>query len=147
MAKVKKPTNPVGRPSLYREEYNHKLIEHMSQGLSYETFAATIGVSRETLYEWEKAHPEFSDTKRKALALSQLWWEKAGIEGMLGKGYAAPSMWIYNMRCRFGRQTHQSQTCAWNSDEMKEQEKDNKVDPVKELAALTALALSDKRGK
>lgn len=52
---------PVGRPSKYKPEYCEQLIEHMSNGYSFESFAADLSVSKDTLYEWSKVYPEFSD--------------------------------------------------------------------------------------
>lgn len=104
----------MGRPTNYKKEYNQMLIDHMSQGLSYETFAAKIGTHRGVLYEWEKQHPEFHDTKKKAQEISQLWWESAGINGLYtimehgddGKRSVVEkkinqAMWIFNMKARF----------------------------------------------
>lgn len=61
--KKKKVTtaNPVGRPSLYKPEYCKMLIEHMSKGFSFESFAADVNCTRSTLYEWRDQNQEFSD--------------------------------------------------------------------------------------
>lgn len=104
----------VGRPTKYKVEYCSLLIEHMSQGFSYETFAAKVGVHRGILYDWEKEYPEFHDTKKKAQEISQLWWESAGINGLYtivehGEGGEKSvvekkinqAMWIFNMKARF----------------------------------------------
>lgn len=75
----------------------------MAQGLSYETFAAVIGVCRETIYGWEKLQPEFLNAKKRAFEQCALFWEKLGIDNIqTGKG--APAVWIYNMKCRFPKQ-------------------------------------------
>ncbi len=78
------PTIPDGRPSLYRPEYGQQLIDHMAKGLSFESFAAIIDVSRDTLYAWRDAHTEFADSIKKGLDKSLLWWEKTGMNGMMG---------------------------------------------------------------
>jgi hypothetical protein len=62
--KQKKKPNPVGRPTAYRPEYCEQLIAWMKKPRSYESFASTIGVCREVLYDWEKKHPEFLHAKR-----------------------------------------------------------------------------------
>jgi hypothetical protein len=76
---------PVGRPSLYKPEYCEMLIEHMGEGLSFESFAAIINVSRSTLYEWDKGHEEFSDAFKRGVDKSLLYWEKLGRDNVLNK--------------------------------------------------------------
>lgn len=85
-----------GRPTKYKPEYCQMLIDHMSQGLSYESFAASISVSRETLYQWEKDQPDFSYSKKIAKGGSLLFLEKLGLNGAQGKikGFNVAS-WIF----------------------------------------------------
>jgi len=82
-----KPKHAGGRPSLYKESYPQMLYDYFNITPTYEKvtktkskgvekvtkkilandlptlagFAWKIGVSRETLYEWGRVHPEFSD--------------------------------------------------------------------------------------
>ncbi len=96
--------NKGGRPTKFKPEYCEMLIKHMgTSGLSYETFAPTIGVDRDTLYHWETKHPKFSDAKKTALAQNKLFWEKIGLAGMTGQvpGFNA-TLWIFNMKNRHG---------------------------------------------
>lgn len=104
----------TGRPTKYKKKYCDDLIKHMKQGLSYETFGASIGVSKQTVYDWEKKHPEFIDSKRLAWGEYQLFWEKMGVHGSAGKlkGFNSTSF-IYNMKCRF----RNSETWAPNKEE------------------------------
>lgn len=92
----------TGRPTLYREEYCEQVIEHMAQGYSFESFAAVIGTHRDTLYEWCDKHEEFSDARKNAQMVSQYFWEKIGVAGMLGKlpGFNT-GVWVFNMKNRF----------------------------------------------
>jgi DNA-binding XRE family transcriptional regulator len=127
-----------GRPTLYQEEYCVQLIDHMSKGLSYETFAAKLGTCRQTLYNWEKEHPEFLDTKKRAMEVCQLWWEMAGVNGLytiVEHGEDGPTiiekkinqaMWIFNMKARF----------RWQDQEPKEPDK---------LSERQVLTLEDKK--
>lgn len=48
-----------GQPTLYKPEYCELLIKHMASGRSFESFAATIGTSRKTLYNWRDANEDF----------------------------------------------------------------------------------------
>jgi hypothetical protein len=91
----------MGRPSKYKKEYCDKLIDHMKQGLSFESFAGVVGTCKQTIYTWTENHAEFLDAKKRGSALSQLTWEKMGIAGAAGKiaGFNATS-WIFNMKNR-----------------------------------------------
>lgn len=111
MSKKKKKT---GRPSEYKPEYCQLLINHMADGLSYESFAGVIRKSIQTLYNWE-AIPEFLEAKKIAEPLCRLWWEKKGQElnetfkdadGMTVTRAMPPAVWIYNMKCRFRKEWH-----------------------------------------
>lgn len=93
----------MARPSLYKKKYCDELLAHMSEGFSFENFAGLIGVHRDTLYEWTKAHPEFSDAKKRGLDLSLLFWERLGIRAASGelKGIN-PAIFIFTLKNRFG---------------------------------------------
>lgn len=113
MRDEKSKKNLGGRPSLYNSKYCEALIQHMSQGLSYESFAGTISVSKQTLYDWEKANPEFVDAKEVGLEKSRIFWESLGIQNIINTSESSPnvgssskslnaSVWIFNMKNRFG---------------------------------------------
>lgn len=57
-----------GRPSEYRPEYCQLVIEKMAEGLSLTGFAGFIRISRNAVYQWIKAHPDFSDAVSRANA-------------------------------------------------------------------------------
>ena len=91
-----------GRTTSYKDEYCDLLIEHMAQGLSYTTFAAAVGVSVATIYNWEQHQPKFLEAKKFAIRECQLFWEKMGIDGAKGaiRNFSSGT-WVYNMKCRF----------------------------------------------
>ena len=100
---TKKPRKePFGRPTKYEIRFCKMLMEHMGNGYSYESFAGKIGVTRSTLYEWEK-HDNFSDAKKLAVEKNLLFWEKQGIDGLFSeKGKSLNSTaWIFNLKNRF----------------------------------------------
>lgn len=100
---MEEPKNPVGRPSLYKPEYCQKLIDHMSQGYSFESFAAVVDVNRDTLYQWKKDHADFSDAVTKAFSKCLLKWEEIGMEGLWGNKNAifSQNVYTFNMKNRF----------------------------------------------
>lgn len=91
----------TGRPTKYHPKYCQQLIDHMSQGLAIESFAAKLNVSIPTVYEWRKVHKEFSNAFEIGKAKSFAVWEKIGMSGMMKPGTVVSAMWAYNMRCRF----------------------------------------------
>jgi hypothetical protein len=72
----------------------------MGEGLSYETFGATIGFSRSVLYDWEKKYPVWVEAKEVAFEHCLLFWEKAGRSGMFMANFK-PGVWVHNMKARF----------------------------------------------
>ena len=85
-SKKKEPEKLVtGRPTKYRSKYCDQLIIHMSQGFSFESFCAVIEVNRDTIYEWVKVHPKFSDAKKVGREKQQYFYEGAGLKAMMGE--------------------------------------------------------------
>lgn len=104
-----------GRPTLYDAKYCQMLIDHMATGLSYEAFAGLIGVSKQTLYDWEKVNPDFLDAKGIGLERGRIFWETLGVKHIVnisssegGKGGSSTTValnstvWVFNMKNRFG---------------------------------------------
>ena len=82
---------PAGRPSLYDPSYCDLAIEYGMQGMNKTEIAVEIGVHKDTLYEWIKVHPEFSDAIKKAEHAAERWYQKAFRNlgtGVLEKGNA-----------------------------------------------------------
>jgi transcriptional regulator with XRE-family HTH domain len=107
---------PAGRPTLYESRFCDLLIEHMSKGLSYESFAGFIGVSKQTIYDWEKANPEFLDAKNIGTEKARLWWEQKAADYLINTDETIrdsegnmttkrtslnSTVWIFNMKNRF----------------------------------------------
>ena len=92
----------MGRPSDYDPSYCEKVIELGQEGASVIEMAHEIGVVKQTLYDWEKAHPEFLDAMTRAREASQVWWEAMGRKGMLMSGFNA-SVWSRSMAARVPR--------------------------------------------
>ncbi|MGV4799108.1 hypothetical protein ACSMEB_08435 [Stenotrophomonas maltophilia] len=90
----------VGRPSEYRPEYCAKVMELGREGKSVVQMACAIDVVRDTLYQWSKDHPEFSDAFTRARQLSQDWWETQAQCGLTADRFNA-SLWSRSMAARF----------------------------------------------
>ena len=93
----------AGRPTKYKSEYCELLIQHMAEGMSYEAFAGhpDVAVSKQTIYDWEKEHPDFLDAKKKGFQLCQYAWEQAGaIRALKDKDFSWVG-WYMNMKNRF----------------------------------------------
>jgi len=107
-------SEPVGRPTKYLPKYCDMLIDHMESGLEYLSFAGLCRVHYDTLYQWEKDYPEFSEAKKIGKALSFLYWDKLGRDGvkdrehfddegkLLFKEKVNPAVYIFNMKNRHG---------------------------------------------
>ncbi len=100
--KSKPPGYVFGRPTEYKSEYCEKLIEHMSQGFSFETFGAIVNCHKDTLYQWLKKHEDFADAKKQGVTVCQLFWERIGNNSAQGliENFSAAS-YIFNMKNRF----------------------------------------------
>ncbi len=94
----------AGQPTKYKPEYCEKLIEHMSIGHSFESFAGIVGVCFDTVYRWSNTHQEFSEAKKKGKAAGLLTLEKMAFAGMAGKlpGWNATT-WIFYMKNRYAQ--------------------------------------------
>jgi transposase-like protein len=53
---------PAGRPTKYIEDYVRIAFEVMSLGATITKLAKVIGVNADSIYEWQKKYPEFSDS-------------------------------------------------------------------------------------
>lgn len=92
---------PIGRPTDFKTEYCDMLIEHMSEGYSFESFAGVVKTCKQTLYNWLDAQPDFLDAKKIGFEQSRLFWEKAGIGLSVGRIDGNPTMAIFNLKNRF----------------------------------------------
>ncbi len=77
------------------------LISHMSQGLSFESFAGVISSDREVLFKWAKTHEDFGNAKKAGTEKALLFWEKLGVGLAAGKIKGTPAIWIFTVCNRF----------------------------------------------
>ena len=77
------------------------LYNAMAEGKSVTQFAAMIGVSRSTVYEWAEHHAAFSDALSRGKEAGQAYWETE-LQGMMYSREAnAPLVKLYFAN-RFG---------------------------------------------
>ena len=74
-----------GRPSKYKPEYCEALIQHMENGNSFWSFAANVNTCFDTLSEWCRAHPEFSEAKSIGMSKLLAFDEKIARAGSTGQ--------------------------------------------------------------
>ena len=95
------PARPRGRPSLYESSHRERVLTLAAQGCGKTEIAAELGISRQTLNAWIKAHPDFREAMSRAKDLEYAWWLKKGREGLMEAWNAAS--WALQMRNRFGQ--------------------------------------------
>lgn len=75
----------AGRPTDYKAPYCDEVLSHLGDGYTLASFAGIVGASRQTVYDWSEAHPEFLDAIKKGRAKGQHIWEqrlaKQAIDG------------------------------------------------------------------
>lgn len=94
------PKRGRGRPTLYREEYCDRVVELGLKGYSVAQMACELGVSREVLWDWMEAHPDFLHAMRHARSNALTWWERTAQEN-LGARYFNAALWAKSMSARF----------------------------------------------
>lgn len=112
---VKDIPKKVGRPTDYRPEYCEQMIEYFSEApysekmktvvtkmgdvvevptveasdfKSLAAFANRLGVHKDTLHEWSKVHPEFSDAYKRAKQFQEEWLSVNGNKGLLNPAFS-----------------------------------------------------------
>lgn len=95
--------NGMGAPPKYKEEFCELLIEHMSEGFSFESFAGVVGCCMKTLDNWALEYPDFLRAKAEGRQRSLFWWEKQGHKGLFSmEGVSLnPTVYRMNMINRF----------------------------------------------
>lgn len=89
-----------GRPSKYEPAFCDAVMAAGKEGQSKAEIAATLDVTRETLNEWAKVHPEFSDALHRAQEYSLAWWEGRARQNLTTTGFQA-GLWKQAMSGRF----------------------------------------------
>lgn len=91
--------NPVGRPSLYDPAHCEVAERLLGEGFSMAVVAGEIGVCRDTVFEWAKEHPEFSDAVKRGRAKGAHIWE-ARLAKLADSGVGNATAIIFGLKNR-----------------------------------------------
>lgn len=86
----------------YKPEYADQLPAMFEQGEDVIEVAVALGVCRATFYNWLEKYPDFAAAYEIGKGISEAWWRKLGRAGACGKADVNPSIWIFNMKAKFG---------------------------------------------
>ena len=86
-ASLEEVQEKVGRPTKYFPELGIWAEWLGSKGYSLKQICAIFGVSHETVYEWARQNPEFSESLARARELAQSWWETIGQAALFNKNF------------------------------------------------------------
>lgn len=91
-----------GRPTLYKPEHCDVVIELGKEGKSLVQMCAHFDITRQTIDNWAKDHPDFLEALSIAKVHCQDWWERAGQQGMyLGSSGFNAAVWKKSVEARF----------------------------------------------
>ncbi len=90
-----------GRPTKFTDDMPDRAIALMSEGASLYEVAADLGIHYDTLNEWRKSNPVFSEAIKAGEARSRAWWERNGRLSLKDKDFSYTG-WYMNMKNRFG---------------------------------------------
>lgn len=86
----------------YKKEFAEKLPAMFANGEDVAEVAVLLGVTRKTFYNWVGQHKAFAAAYEQGKLASEAWWCKLGRAGATGKISIQPSIWIFNMKNKFG---------------------------------------------
>lgn len=95
----------AGRPTKYAEDYPEKLLEMMEKGYLDCQIYAAFDVSKDTFYEWLKAHPEFKEAHQRGLPKCEAMWAtkmQTMIDDREDKGFK-PLIAVMNNKFGWGK--------------------------------------------
>lgn len=90
----------AGRPSAYKESYCQELLDYLAEGHSIAAFAGHVGVTKCTIFEWVKKHPDFAEAHQIAKGKSLAFWEDKLIAAAKGENKGAPAVLIFGVKNR-----------------------------------------------
>jgi len=102
--KTKSSRRRRGRPTKFTPATVGKFCRAVADGLPYKSAAAAAGISHETVCQWQRQFPEFSDAVQLALAKAEVALVRL-IRRAAAKGNWKASAWLLERRYpeRWGR--------------------------------------------
>lgn len=64
----------------FKIEFCQMLVNHCSEGYSFQSFAVRINVLPKTLDEWAEEYPEFAKARTIAALKQKIFWEMKAVE-------------------------------------------------------------------
>ena len=92
----------MATPYKYKKQFAKDLPNMFKNGESVAEVCMQLGVSRDTFYYWVNNYEEFAEAYDMAKMYSEAWWSKLGRAGALGQSKIQPTVWIFNMKNKFG---------------------------------------------
>lgn len=86
----------------YKKEFARDLPKMFANGESVAEVCINLGVSRRAFYDWVEKHPDFAKAYDDGKLYAEAWWSKLGRAGAAGKVDIQPTVWIFNMKNKFG---------------------------------------------
>jgi len=100
--KVVRPKYIFGRPTKYQPDWMlDKVIDLGITGASRAKIALTLGITHETLIQWERQFPDFSEALKMAKLGAQVWFEEVLQSAILGEGDTPAALLIFALKSRF----------------------------------------------
>ena len=99
----------------YKAEYANQLPDMFSNGEDVAEVCLKLGISRRAFYDWIEKHPKFKEGYELGKLASEAWWSKLGRAGAAGKVQIQPTVWIFNMKNKFGWRDQPEQVDETNS--------------------------------
>jgi len=106
---------PAGRPSTYDPSICADIPAFFTSGASKAELAVHLGISRQTLWDWEGKYPEFSEAIKRGVENSEAWWVSQGRVALREREFNHV-LWYMNMKNRFGWSDKQEITGSGGKD-------------------------------
>lgn len=101
---------PVGKPTKYRAKFCEALVDWMSQGYSFNSFAGSINVSEQVLYDWNKVHEEFAEAKKSGTSKRNSLVEQRFVDAALNGDDCPNPALLRLLLCNVLKKDYQSES-------------------------------------